>query len=797
MIMENRQRAKGKRRREQRAKTFYSLLFTLCASLFALCSVASPALAEGLSGWANLNRNSTEQYENGKKTSANDLFNRNFYLNLNKAITPVLSYQLYLRTSLTDSHSTNADGAKTSTYQRALEPAIDFFLKNPMYNFDAGYRRQEQWSTAHLDDKGRRTTEFYYSRLSVTPFELPSLLLQYDRQKDYDYLSPSTTDSVMDRYAVSSAYKLNYKNIDSAFNFYYTRTETKTPIGPTSKTISDSFTGIYNIGYTKAFAGGLAAVSTAYQGNYARNKTQQLISKAGSNAFRRLPVSGLYAKGSDSETTPGLPPHATADPANINALSGKSSLIDAVNDTNGYLSPTDINLGQNLADPVATRFHNIGIQLFSSDRSVDTLSLYVRSDSDVTGDAGLTNWKVYRSELNTEITNQWISVAVQTVTITVYDAINRVYRIDIKFSAQNATYYKIINQNSASVSNVFVTELEAYGTDATTDAGKTVDASLMFNQGFNLSLTLRPLSRLNFVLSYLINKTDTNPSSLWDSIGVLPAEMFSKGAKGKGEKLKSNITRTYGIASTWMAHRLLTTTARVQRNEAYDNKKELDSSSNVYSLAFASTPLPTVSTGLTLTRSDSFNFGIKQTSSNSVLLNLNTKLYRDINMITDLGYEQSKTMETGATSKSQYIRGTIDAPLTARLFTTFIYGINSTTSGGKTVMTQDANTIITYRPSRLVNLSGTFRLQNTDGKVSTSEGFLVDWLPLPVTKLNLSYQHLYTATGPSTSDTISSYVIWYITKFLDLQVTYGFTQTETDKKTKGYNLGLNLNCRFW
>ena len=84
-----------------------------------------------------------------------------------------------------------------------------------------------------------------------------------------------------------------------------------------------------------------------------------------------------------------------------------------------------------------------------------------------------------------------------------------------------------------------------------------------------------------------------------------------------------------------------------------------------------------------------------------------------------------------------------------------------------------------------------------DGDTTTSEGILIDWLPLPALRLNLNYLHSNSDTEPTMSNLISTYLIWYITKFLDLQITYSYTQEEREQVEKIYSVGANLNCRFW
>jgi hypothetical protein len=210
--------------------------------------------------------------------------------------------------------------------------------------------------------------------------------------------------------------------------------------------------------------------------------------------------------------------------------------------------------------------------------------------------------------------------------------------------------------------------------------------------------------------------------------------------------------------------------------------------------------LPTLDTNLSLIRNDNYNFGKKDNTNNSVLLSVLSKLYRDVNMVTDITYTRSKSYITDIKSDTSSIRGSIDAYLTRKLYGSFIYGWSRTSSSDNTSSdTAEGQTIITYRPGRFVNITGTLRVADADDATTTSEGILIDWLPLPALRLNLNYLHSNSDSElePSTRDLLSAYLIWYITKFLDLQVTYSFTREELETVTKNYSIGANLNCRFW
>jgi hypothetical protein len=750
----------------------------------------STAFADGPNAWLNLSYTGEEQFEDGKRTTSSDSFFQNYYFSFNKSINPVLSYEFYIRTSLTDTHTKNSEGNETTTYQRAIEPDIVFSLRNPMYNLNVGYRRLEQWPTGQIKNDSRNTTEFYYSRFNLTPPEFPSLSLQFDRQSNYDHLSIKKLDNTSTRYSAYSAYNLMYKGLNLLYNLNYTRSENETGISEViSKTINSGVNLSYNIAYNKSFWDNIVNVSAGYQGNYVWNEDEHFATKTGEVSFKRTPSVGWYAKGTLAQ-----PEVYTLTSLDINLTNAP---FNAPSDDPGYTTATGVNIGNN-----GDAYYNIGIQL-SLPQNVDTLYIYVKSAA---GNPGNITWDVYRSPTNGP--GPWTNIAsVLNVAPTVFNSLNNIYRYELKFTSYNALYFKVVTMTKSDLNDVLVTEIEAFGTEVVSSSGKITGTSTFFTQGIYLNANLRPVNSLTFSLNYFLNRADQQPKSVLDSIKGVFSNLLSKSTTGFNEEQRSNVTRTYGANATWLAHRLLTTTASLQRNEAFDNKGETDFSSNTYSLTFSSSPLPTVDTNLSLIRTYSYSFDEKQSMNDLYLLTIGSKLYKDVNMIVDVGYTQAKTYtmaESSATlatenteSSTRYIRGSIDARLTPKLYTAIAYGFSSSTSGSTSSSSNDGSLIITYRPGRFVNITGFFNVADTGGDTSTGGGFLIDWLVLPAIRLNLNYQHRNTEPGSTTTDSISTYAMWYITKFLDVQVTYSYMRKMNDKKSETHNFVGNLTCRFW
>jgi hypothetical protein len=454
-------------------------------------------------------------------------------------------------------------------------------------------------------------------------------------------------------------------------------------------------------------------------------------------------------------------------------------------------------------------FHNIGIDIsFAQRRNVDQLRVYVNKDALLPNPSTnplvqSVNWRVYQTNTDPTIvtgsTIAWTEIT-NIIVSREFDVLaNRVY-YEITFPSTTANFFKAVNTALSSITDERVTEIEAWGTDEISQ-GEITETNDFFNQGINLIANLRPMPKLNFSLNYFLNRSDQNPGSVWNSVSGAFSNLVSDSISD-GDDLRSNILRTYGATTTWYTHRLLTTTLRLQRNEAFDNMDETDFSSNTYTLSFNSVPMPTLDTNLSFIRSDNYNFGKKETTNNSVLFSILSRLYRDVDMVTDMFYTRSKSYVTDSTSDTSSIRGSINATLTQKLYGSLIYGLSWTSIDNTSSTSSHAaegQTIITYRPGRFINITGNLRVLDMEDGTTTSEGILVDWLPVPALRLNLNYLHSNSdaESEASVRDLLSAYFIWYITKFLDLQVTYSYTREERDIETKNYTFGANLNCRFW
>jgi hypothetical protein len=736
---------------------------------FFILFASGIALAEGLSGNLNVRQSNLSIYEDGDKTSEAHTLNQNYFFSLNKAITPMISYQLYLRTNLLDASLEDSAGQRSDAYKRTIEPAIELSLRNSSYSFTTGYRRTEEWPTASLSNDQRVTTLLYYSRFDVTPHALPSLSLDYNRREEFDYGDSRQKDLTEDEYSLSSSYRLPSRDIDMRYYLNYTHRRTRTPLDMSEKSINDSFNGNYSVGYNGTFMKEKGSWSVAYKGVYSRDKSRVFVTETGNFVLERSALGGLYIQ-------------------NVNTSVALGSLSALVDDDKSVSSGIDLSTGVN---------HQIGISV-SPEESVDRLYIYVNAD--ISGDGVLTsiaNWQVLSNTANQA--TGWTVISISSITATAVDTtdpLNPVYRYELIFSSsQSAAIFKAVNNAVSAVSNVFVTEIEAYGTTLFLDKEeKTVSTS--FIQGIDLGTSLNPLKDITLTLSYSIDRSDRNPVSLPQSFGGIFGNIFSDSFENGKSNFKSTVTRNYAASAVWHAHRLLTTSAGYHRNENFDNLGDRDVSSDTYELSFMSEPLPTLSSNLSLQRSHIYEFSDHTTTNSSVLLSISAELYRDVHMINDISYATSESMSTSTKSHTYVINGSVNAKITRRTSGTLNYNFSRAKSDSSVSDSKSTFASLSYRLSRYLNLTGNFRFSEIDDDVTTSEGFLFDWRPMPAFQVNMNYFHRDADPGSVQTDNVSGLMVWHVTRFADIRFSSTYSIDRKAKKTENFSYNTTLNCRF-
>jgi hypothetical protein len=734
--------------------------------VFLLTGVPSVSTA-GFSGMANIDYSSTEEDEGGAVDTRQST-HKSLTASFSRPLTRLMNYSISFRGDLTDTDVKDSDGTTTTSRSDSYEPGIDLSLGNRMYDLGAGFRHRVQtFSNSAQADPNETTSDLLYGNFDVRPENLPSLTAVFNTEKVSDNMSFSSKTSL---YSITTSYELPSPDLEFRGYLNYSHSVSEMPSSTSYKSISDSYTGSYRFAKSRAFWRGKAFVSAGYSGNFSSSRSKSFTSSTGGSIlFERTGLGGLYAQGTSSQP-------------DVDLLPSEVTLVD---------DDHIVSAGISLSSAGTDEYQNIGIWV-SSGSSVDRLYIYVNRD--VSGDTSLTlpgNWKVYWSDFNQAGT--WTELTVSSINVTSFDLANNIYRYEVNFlSSKSAKYFKAVNMDVSSVSGVTVTEIEAHGTEQVSASGEVSSSSNSLSQRLEFFSNLTPLKSLQFVLSYSIDKSDQNPSSTFGSISSLLSSMFSKSKSGEDDpRFSSTISKNYGIAATWHAHRLLTAVLRGQLNEAYDNDFDTDSASQSYSLSLNSSPLDTLSTSLTFTRSESYLFEIKNSVNDSVLFSVGAQLYRDVNMSTDLGYSRSQTLSTGDQASSKYISGSIDTTLTKELAGTLRYNYSIKTSDEESTKSFSSSATVTYRPGRFINFSGDFNYAASEGSTSISSVLTAGWRPVPVIYLSGNYSHSTSKPEGSTSDALYLNGTWHVKKFMDINMA-ALYEEEGENSSQNINAGMSL-----
>jgi hypothetical protein len=740
-----------------------------------LCS--SFAFAEGFSGWASIGYNYSENRDEGEVMLERSAFTRNAYLELDKSVTRVVRYRLTARTNFTDTERTNEDDDTTSATAGIIEPAGDIFFRNPIYYLNLGYIYREMRLSAQNQDESESKSHFYYSRFNMTPYGLPNLALQFEGREELSGASGSELENTSQLYNASSGYEYRVKGLKAFYGLTYSHSVEETPDRTVIETRTDLENIYYGLEHAAKFLQGNGSVFSSYKANYL--STEREIHTASSDAsgtvqFKRFPLDGLHALGTVLQPS-------------VDVLNSTGALIDE-DLTTGLPS---INIGIQL-------YHNTGIFVVSGE-SVDRLYIYVNQD--VSSDVNLSNtagWDVYWTDANVPGT-VWSPVALQSVVVTAVDVINSVYRYELIFnSSRNAPYFKAVNMNTVNavgVTNVEVTEIEAYGSEKLSGTGVERTTTESHRQELFLGGNAN-LGRVRLTGTYSISKRNNGLVSVGESTGNLFRNIFGK--PGKDEETEANVEfiRFYRAGLLWSIQPMLMTDLDISRRETYDNQNNKDDHTNTYKLTFTSAPLPTLDTNLAFVRTENYRLQERESTTLTALLTIGTKLYPGVDMVTDMGYGTKESFTADTITDTYFINGNLNAKITDRLSGNLIYGIDWNTTDGETIKSDVWDVYLTYQPGKRISFSGNFQTATTESSQTTRQQIFIDWIPVRSVRLSGNYQHRESKPGPVINDQAYAAVNWTINRYLAFNYSLNYTADRNSMEEETYRFNAVIRGRF-
>ena len=609
-------------------------------------------------------------------------------LNWNKAISPVLRYRLTLRSE--DTRNTiKVDSDVTRSSATQVEPVFDATLSSSAFSLNGGLRFRELFTNGNKQDPIWLNERRWFTRLFLTPQDLPTISFQIDRATRVNDAKPSGANQADTRYQVTTDY--NYGG--ATFSYLFSdRIDQDFALGQTRDQKSN--TGTFGYTGNSLWAGWLDILG-GYSINY--SPTREEFSKSGLAEVERPLTRGLKAAADltplDSTDVP-----LTPEPGLLN---GTALIPLELHTSVGFEQP------EQAADTCTSSSQKTDTCIFEIRLNLTPQSPFLIPDN-------LESFLTFKVFVSDDITlHTWTELSGFSAK---YNALESRFEItwpDIN-SRSKARFFKVYVDANPFGAQIQVTRISAFN-QTTVKAGEKRDRSILAHN-LNGSFTLRPpgklwsLSALSF--DFNLSRVSQQPDSITNTTGTQTARMVLE------------------------PFRYLTSTFTYQHNFSTSNQQgSKGTTSDLYSVVFSSMPLPTLSSSLTVAHNDNRGDGELETRSDSGSLNVSTRLYRNLNV--DSTYSLARTQDFLVDQRALSQGGTINAnaSLTPRLNSTLGYSIRlSQTEQPDQQINQLTHTIsgsFTYTLSRLLNFNTRYDFLKGNDITSLIQDYRVDWTPTP------------------------------------------------------------------
>ena len=680
----------------------------------------------------NTNRITGEKFNSETYT-----FFQNYNLNLSKTIYPFLTFDAG---TIFDLHETTIKsiGEKIETDERLLQPFVELKLNNPIYQASLKYTRSEihteTSNTPNTDD----FRDEYDAVLGWQPADLPEVVLRYSYTHTYD--NPETVDIVDKLLQVNSNYTV-WRELQ--LNYVYTRTDVENRL-----TDLDTLQQLHygRAEYSHNFWDGLLSLDTAYRITYS---TFDFSARGGeSTQVPRLRFQGLFSLDNTPEDGP--------------ALSVNSALIDG-----NITASTGIDIGLGGDELTLT---NIGLDLGSA-VPVDEINLWVdRRLTAVVADSF--SWAVYTSPDNTD-TSTWTLVA--TVFPASFGTFDNVF--SISFPEVNTRFIKVVTRplsptvpGSASFANIFVTEMEAFGTVSGEASAQQTQKNIDWT--YELNLRTKATDKTTLGYNFFYNFQDQDPIS----------------------DKRTEVSNTLSL--NHILNEVFSTAGSFNRIDRREN--DMDTVEYNYSLLLRGAYLPTLSQTLTFSGR---NTKEEDDSSDdaSVILRTNANLYSGWSALVDFGYNWNRPEASDTTEQSILLRASTNFVPNQMLTINFDY-LQREIVEPETNSRYDFTVEAFFVPTRSLSFNATFNIVNRTGyQTKTLQNYAVNWSPFPEGALQFFFNYNETLQSIENQEetTLGPGFNWTISNHFFLEMTYNYQKTKSDSlKTEAYNLFARLRLYF-
>jgi hypothetical protein len=252
-------------------------------------------------------------------------------------------------------------------------------------------------------------------------------------------------------------------------------------------------------------------------------------------------------------------------------------------------------------------------------------------------------------------------------------------------------------------------------------------------------------------------------------------------------------TVTHAGNVTLQVHRLLSVGSTVQYTSTTSDQPGFEpTTSTSYTLNLGSNPLPTLTTALTLARTENTLGGSLQNRTDAANLSVAAKVLPRLNADSTITFSHTDDLLTKQVIYAEGFTLNLNAQVLPRVNSLLNYSVLRQDTSPPTVgqpqisVTHTIGGGTTYTLSRVINVSTRFDYTVAPTSTAFAQTYKVDWIPTEKTSLAIGYrkttQQSDTLGGGSISggsDSLTGNVRWTVSRYLDLNANASYTRAVT------------------
>ncbi|HSD51487.1 MAG TPA: hypothetical protein VLG48_08765, partial [Candidatus Methylomirabilis sp.] len=656
----------------------------ILGGILALLLPASQVAAEGLSLLATSGVSANGADAGGQSVSTVGL-NQYLDVNYNRSVTPLLGYRLRFVGSANESWFSSGSTDIDST-AGSVEPIGEVTLTGGRYTLIVGGRLRESYTDTSQSPSILLTDDYEYIKGLFTPDLLPAFNFQFEHTGQQDDATPRGLDRDATRSILGASYTFAQK-LNLAYTFTY-QTEDNAVTGLSR----DQYSNIGSASYADSFFQNRLSVDGSYFISQV-NTTESGSAVVGAGGILLLPriLSGAFSL---VEDTPTVAAGSKVPVASYTTLTTSTAT------TLGFSVPLVVDQGGTLGLNQSIAFG------LTPGISVTTIRLTVSVDARVTnGQVGGVSFQVLVG--NSPAVNSTTWTAVSSTIVRRPTTVDPFFEITIGATTGNFLKVHVAGDTQQGLGSLTATAVTALGPTAV--VGQKVSLGSLV-QNLVGGVTVRPIEALTLGGNVNYSTFEEDPSGRRDS------------------------NLTYAVTATGTPHRLLSATANYQ-NTSTDSDDPFTPTTGQWigSLTLTSTPLPTLTASLSGSRTENSLGGNTQNRIDSLSLNTSLKPYRNLNTDVTASVVDAKSFLDG-TEGRQYTAGvSANAILTPRLTGLLGYTfVENEVQGGIAPASATTNLgflQLTYTISRLMNATGRWDFNTTNGTTAVTQQYQLSLIP--------------------------------------------------------------------